>query len=67
MADMVNLIELTPGTRLSLTNGLVAEVVDNPRDGMWVIVRYLGSSGNESQAGEEEMIFAQDISEILYE
>ena len=67
MADMVNLIELTPGTRLSLTNGLVAEVVDNPRDGMWVIVRYLGSSGDESQSNEEEMIFAQDISEILYE
>ena len=67
MADMVNLIELIPGTRLSLTNGLVAEVVDNPRDGMWVIVRYLDSSGDESQSGEEDMVFAQDIAEILYE
>tara|TARA_B100000749_G_C18077712_1_gene322318 strand:+ start:150 stop:353 length:204 start_codon:yes stop_codon:yes gene_type:complete len=65
MAEIVNLMELTPGTKIRLIGGLVAEVVDNPRDGMWVIVRCLDSSGDESLFGEEEMVFAQDISEIL--
>jgi hypothetical protein len=65
MSGIVNLRLLEPGTQIGLSDGSTAEVVSNPRDGVWVFVRYLSSTGDASVVGTEEMIFAQDVVEIL--
>ena len=35
--------------------------VDNPRDGIWLLARYLSSPRDSTLVGREEMIFAQDV------
>ena len=65
MADVVNLVTLEVGERLSLANGAVVEVASNPKDGVWVFAKYLSSPADPSLVGSEEMIFAQDIEEVL--
>ena len=65
MSDIINLRLLEPGTTISLSDGSTAEVVSNPLDGVWVFARYLSSPNDASVVGTEEMIFAQNIVEIL--
>jgi hypothetical protein len=65
MSEIINLRRLEPGTLIGLSNGATAEVVSNPMDGVWVFARYLSSPGDASLVGTEEMIFAQDIVEVL--
>jgi hypothetical protein len=62
---VVNLMLLEPGTKISLSNGGEAEVVANPRDGVWIFARYVSSPREPSLVGTEEMVFAQDIVEVL--
>ena len=64
MTEIVNTRLLTPGMRITLVDGAVAEVVSNPLDGVWVFARYLSSPEDPERIGTEEMIFAQDIAEI---
>jgi hypothetical protein len=64
MSGLVNTRSLTPGTKIALVDGAVAEVVSNPLDGVWVFARYLSSPTDPALIGSEEMIFAQDIAEI---
>jgi hypothetical protein len=65
MNGIINLRLLEPGTTISLSDGSTAEVVSNPLDGVWVFARYLSSPNDASVVGTEEMIFAQNIVEIL--
>jgi hypothetical protein len=64
MSELVNARLLTPGMRIVLVDGAVAEIVSNPRDGVWVFARYLSSPADPARVGSEEMIFAQDIAAI---
>ena len=64
MTEIVNTRLLTPGMRITLVDGAVAEVVSNPLDGVWVFARYLSSPEDPERIGTEDMIFAQDIAEI---
>ena len=61
---MINVRLLEPGTRVGLADGSTAEIVSNPKDGIWVFARYLVSASDASLVGSEEMVFAQDIVEI---
>jgi hypothetical protein len=63
MSDPVNIRDLAVGTRVVLGNGAEAEIVDNPKDGVWLFVRRLASA-DDPATGEEEMIFAQDVVEV---
>ena len=65
MPDVVNLITVQEGSRIATVHGAVAEVVNNPKDGVWIFARYLSSPDDPSLVGVEDMIFAQDISEVL--
>jgi hypothetical protein len=62
---VINLRLLQPGTTIGLSDGATAEVVSNPLDGVWVFARYLSSPSDAAVVGTEEMIFAQDVVEIL--
>jgi hypothetical protein len=64
---MVNVIELKPGTKIRLVDDATAEVVTNPRDGIWIQVRYLTSPADPAQVGSEELLFAENIVEVLGE
>ena len=61
MSAPINIRDLAPGTSVVLADGAQAEIVDNPRDGMWLLARYLSSPRDSTLVGQEEMIFAQDV------
>lgn len=65
MADVINLISLVEGTTISTISGATAEVVNNPKDGVWVFAKYLTSPDDPDLVGTEDMIFAQDIAQVL--
>jgi len=58
--------QLERGAKLGLKNGATAEVVDNPKDGSWIYVRYL-TPPEGATAGAEELVFAEDVVELLEE
>ena len=60
MSDPVNVRALAVGTRVVLGSGAEVEIVSNPGDGVWLFGRYMEGDA----AGEEEMIFAQDVVEV---
>jgi hypothetical protein len=57
----VNIRSLEPGTKITLTDGAVAEVVSNPNDGVWLFARYTHCPADAARVGEEDMIFAQYV------
>lgn len=65
MADIVNLFEVEPGQTVRLHGDATAEVISNPRDGVWLFVRYLTSPEDPEQVGVEDMVFAQDVLELM--
>ena len=64
MSDPINVRSLGIGTRIVLMNGAEAEIVDNPKDGVWLFARYLASPSDPGLIGQQEMIFAQDVIEV---
>ena len=65
MAEVINLITIEEGARISTIHGATAEVVNNPKDGVWIFAKFLTSPEDPDLVGTEEMIFAQDIAELL--
>ncbi len=61
---MINVMELKPGDTIHLPGDITAEVVSNPRDGIWIQARYVSVPENPSQEGTEEMIFAEDLVDL---
>jgi hypothetical protein len=59
--ELVPIRELEPGDRVHLKGNILAEVVDNPRDGMWIIVRYLETPAGKVSEGDPEMVMADEI------
>jgi hypothetical protein len=56
----INIRNLAPGTSEVLVNDAEAEIVDNPRDGMWLLARYIFSPRDVTLTGLEGMIFVQN-------
>jgi hypothetical protein len=65
MAEVINLITIEEGSTISTMSGATAEVVGNPKDGVWIFAKYLTSPEDPDLVGTEDMIFAQDIAEVL--
>jgi len=61
---MINVLDLKPGDRLALREGITAEVTENMEDGMWVEVRYVDAP-KEADRGLIELCHAQDIVAVL--
>jgi hypothetical protein len=64
MSGPINIRELAPGVTVVLLGGAEAEIVDNPRDGVWLFARYVACPDDPARVGQEEMIFAQDVAEV---
>jgi hypothetical protein len=62
---MIDVMTIKAGERLQLREGIVAEVLENMEDGMWLQVRYLAFPGHPEDVGTEELCHAQDIVKVL--
>jgi hypothetical protein len=62
---MIDLLAIKVGDRLQLREGIVAEVVENMEDGMWLQVRYLEVSNTSAEVGAIELCHEQDIVKVL--
>jgi hypothetical protein len=62
---MIDVLTIKVGTRLQLREGIVAEVIENMEDGMWLQVKYLEVSNTLAEVGAVELCHAQDIVKIL--
>jgi hypothetical protein len=62
---MIDVLEIKVGTRLQLHEGIVAEVIENMEDGMWLQVKYLEVSNTRAEVGAIELCHAQDIVKVL--
>ena len=65
MSKAIDLMTLAEGAKVSTTAGATVEVVDNPKDGVWIFGKYLLSPEDPSLVGSEDMFFAEDVVEIL--
>jgi len=61
----LDLVAVPEGAKLKLVGGKIAEVVDNPRDGMWILLRYLDAPDEPALIGETDLVFWADILEIV--
>ena len=62
---MIDVMTIKPGTRLQLREGIVAEVLENMEDGMWLQVRDLEFRATPRRSARSELCHAQDILKLL--
>ena len=65
MAEVVNLMLLEEGAKIATAAGATVEIVENPKDGVWVFGKYVICPEDPSLVGTEDMFFAADIVEVL--
>ena len=58
---MINILDIKVGSKLLLREGVVAEVLENMQDGMWLQVEYLEVPNSPDEVGSIELCHAQDI------
>ena len=62
----LNVRDLEPGDRFRATSGGVVEVVMNPKDGLWVLVRYIEPPEDEpDKADTEDMLYVDGVGELV--
>jgi hypothetical protein len=59
--ELVPIQELEPGMKIRLRGDIIAEVTENPRDGMWIMVRYLETPDGSVSGERIEMASADDV------
>jgi hypothetical protein len=59
--DLVPIQELEPGMKVKLRGDIIAEVTENPRDGMWIVVKYLETPAGPVTGERIEMAPADDV------
>ena len=62
---MINVMTIKVGERLQLQEGVIAEVLENMEDGMWLQVRFMEVPGRPAEVGTIELAHAQDIVRVL--
>lgn len=65
VSGLPNVRPLEPGRLVKLTGNALVEVTENPHDGMWIRVRYIECPYDKTLEGSEELVFTQDVTEIL--
>ena len=57
--------DLPVGAKVKLKNGAVAEITGNPRDGAWLLIRFVEHPENPSLVGEDDMVFFVDVEAVF--
>ena len=65
MDQVINLMRLEEGVKIATIAGATVEVVENPKDGVWIFAKYLTCPDDPSLVGTEDMFFAPDIVKVL--
>ena len=53
------------GVKIRLMNGAVGEVVANPHDGAYVLVKFLEHPQDPAKVDEEEFVFFNEVKEVV--
>lgn len=61
----LDLVAIEEGAKVRLRDGETAEVVENPRDGMWILLRILEAPDDPARVGGEELVFWADVLGVL--
>lgn len=61
---MIALQDLELGARIKIKGDIVGEVIENPKDGMWVLVRWISAPGDPDAAGKEELVHADQVLDL---
>ena len=61
---MINILDIKVGSTLLLREGVVAEVLENMQDGMWLQVNYLEVPNSPDEVSSIELCHAQDILKV---
>jgi hypothetical protein len=54
---------LPEGARVTLHNGAVGEIVANPGDGGYILIKFLEHAADPSKVGEEDYVFFNEVRE----
>ena len=60
---MIAIEQLSPGTRIRLIDGAVAEIRENPRDGIWVLARKVSLTGET--ADTDDLVHVDEVAEVV--
>jgi hypothetical protein len=55
--------DLPVGLKVKMTNGAVGEIIGNPADGAWLLIKYV-EHPEPSQVGQEDMVFFVDVDSV---
>ena len=61
----LNVRDVEEGQTVRLTNGDLAVVTSNPKDGYWLEIQYVSGLESTSEGGQQEMVFAEDVLEVV--
>jgi hypothetical protein len=56
---------LPEGLKVKMTNGSIGEIIGNPGDGAYLLVRVLEDSKNPNHVGEEQPVFFTDVVDVV--
>ena len=57
--------DLPVGARVKRRDGAILEVIGNPGDGAWLLVRVVENPNDPSSIGEEDMVFFTDVEAVV--
>ncbi len=57
--------DLPEGLKIKFTNGAIGEIVGNPRDGAYLLVRFLEHPEDPSKVGEEEVVYMAEVEGVV--
>jgi hypothetical protein len=57
--------KLPEGAKLTLINGAVGQIIANPQDGGFVLVRFQEHPLDPSKVGQEEYVFFNEVREAV--
>ncbi len=58
-------LNLPEGVKIRLLNGAVGEVLANPHDGAYVLVKFLEHPQDPAKVDEEEFVFFNEVKEVV--
>lgn len=62
---MIAVQHLDPGTKIKLRGDIIAEIMENPRDGAWLMVRYCDAAADPAAPPRMELAHADDVLEVV--
>ena len=56
-----NFLALTPGLKVETAAGAIGEIIENPGDGTFLLIKHIENAADPSTVGEEELVWFGDV------